>query len=237
MKTSLLTIALFATLLFWSSCKEKSTEPVDEPCVDNIIKLDLGKDTVDYVQRAETNNRDSVLQFAFFETDRYLRYELDDYDSLLNVVKIHSGFSLERDIFNFGNRGKICNSKDELVNIMNELTGFSKGFKFHRLDVVDDINFRVNYPEIVNWDEESVLLTYEYFGTLRDTLSEEDLTKIEIYYNECKKTILANRLDITKLYPTHGFFRTGSATMSLTRIPKLPSDTKVLVTWREEKLQ
>jgi len=39
MKTSLLTIALFATLLFWSSCKEKSTEPLSTPEVIESIEV------------------------------------------------------------------------------------------------------------------------------------------------------------------------------------------------------
>jgi len=39
MKTSLLTIALFATLLFWSSCKEKSTEPLSTPEVIERIEM------------------------------------------------------------------------------------------------------------------------------------------------------------------------------------------------------
>jgi len=39
MKTSLLSIALFATLLFWSSCKEKSTEPLSTPEVIERIEM------------------------------------------------------------------------------------------------------------------------------------------------------------------------------------------------------
>jgi len=194
----------------------------------------LGKDTVDYVQRAINNSKilDSIMPFDFFIPNRW-----QDSDSSLNEIEIQTGFSLNYDTFMFSHRGKVCNSQNELENIMREIIFFREGFPYHRLEHNADIEFRESYPKIINWANESVLVTVEFFPNLRDDLNNQDLTKIEILYNECKKTILANRLDKTKLYPTAGAFRITSRTMSLTRIPKLPSDTKVLVTWREEKLQ
>jgi len=224
MKTSLLTIALFATLLFWSSCKEKSTEPVDEPCVDNIIKLDLGKDTVDYV-----NGRTSRVNLPQFGNNQRVDIKSIKVDSLQKLT----GFIFNYDTLSFGfQQGVVCFDQKQVELYIDTLCATCE-YSLVRPEITKakrEEQIR-KFLNSIDWDNNSVLLTAEIRGDFV-SYNEYHQFKIEAQLNTCKNIVHFHR---TTIYPQGIGGATAFATLfTFTKIPKMPQDIKVIVT--EERI-
>jgi len=216
MKTTLLSIALFATLLFWSSCKEKSTEPVDEPCEDNIIKLDLGKDTVDYINEFYRFKITHWLDLSYNKTDSF------KIDSLKNLT----GFEIK-----FGTliqQGLLFDDSKQFEKILDSIdANLESGWVFPELTTEQRNKMISDFLKSVNWDNNSVLLTAEIISDF-DHYGEYHQFKIEAKLNTCKNIVHFHR---TTIYPNGtGGAQALRSVLTLTKIPKMPNDIKVIVT-------